>query len=202
MKRDTKAKGRLLILVFVFFGIVEVANAFYDPGLQRWINRDPIQEEGGINLYQPVNNDHVNSVDVFGLSSLCNPANAAIAAEAEAAAAGFPSVAAMQAAAARAAALAATAATLSGDRVETRANGKGERGQQRKSPNAEKTEGKPDNQTGKKPDPKTPKPETPKTPPPKKENKPDPWWKDTKKTDPNTVPKDYCPAPVRPAPSK
>ena len=26
---------------------------FYDPHLQRWLNRDPIQESGGVNLYVP-----------------------------------------------------------------------------------------------------------------------------------------------------
>src|SRR5262252_10346870 len=25
---------------------------FYDPGLQRWVNRDPIAEAGGLNLYR------------------------------------------------------------------------------------------------------------------------------------------------------
>src|SRR5207253_6846394 len=39
---------------------------FYDPNLQRWPNRDPIGEEGGINLYGFVENDPVNSLDPFG----------------------------------------------------------------------------------------------------------------------------------------
>jgi RHS repeat-associated protein len=39
---------------------------FYDPNLQRWINRDPIQEWGGINLYAFVGNAPVNLVDSFG----------------------------------------------------------------------------------------------------------------------------------------
>ena len=40
---------------------------WYDPNLQRWLNRDPIQEAGGINLYGFVGNGPVNSVDQFGL---------------------------------------------------------------------------------------------------------------------------------------
>src|SRR5439155_24535074 len=40
---------------------------FYDPNLQRWINRDPIGEEGGINLYAFVANSPLCAVDAFGL---------------------------------------------------------------------------------------------------------------------------------------
>ena len=39
----------------------------YDPNLQRFINRDPIQELGGINLYGFVFNDPINTVDLWGL---------------------------------------------------------------------------------------------------------------------------------------
>jgi RHS repeat-associated protein len=40
---------------------------FYDPNLQRWINRDPIQEAGGINLYTFVRNNVITAIDPFGL---------------------------------------------------------------------------------------------------------------------------------------
>jgi len=40
---------------------------FYDAGLQRWINRDPIQERGGINIYRFTLNDPVGLVDTKGL---------------------------------------------------------------------------------------------------------------------------------------
>ena len=40
---------------------------FYSPALGRWINRDPIGEMGGVNLYQMVGNSAVNSVDSYGL---------------------------------------------------------------------------------------------------------------------------------------
>jgi RHS repeat-associated protein len=39
----------------------------YDPHLQRWLNQDPIQEAGGINLYQYVGNDPINNIDPLGL---------------------------------------------------------------------------------------------------------------------------------------
>jgi RHS repeat-associated protein len=40
---------------------------FYDPGAGRWLNRDPIGEEGGVNLYGMVGNDPVTQVDFLGL---------------------------------------------------------------------------------------------------------------------------------------
>ncbi len=40
---------------------------FYEPDLQRWPNRDPIMETGGINLYGFVGNDPVSTTDKFGL---------------------------------------------------------------------------------------------------------------------------------------
>jgi uncharacterized protein RhaS with RHS repeats len=39
---------------------------FYDPTLQRWLNRDPIFESGGINLYGFVGNNPMMFVDPFG----------------------------------------------------------------------------------------------------------------------------------------
>ena len=41
---------------------------YYDPLTGRWPSRDPIEEEGGMNLYGFVGNDGVNGVDVMGLS--------------------------------------------------------------------------------------------------------------------------------------
>ena len=40
---------------------------FYDPNLQRWPNRDPLEERGGINLYEFVGNNPVSYVDQYGL---------------------------------------------------------------------------------------------------------------------------------------
>ena len=40
---------------------------FYDPGAGRWLNRDPIGEAGGVNLYGMVGNDAVNKWDLLGM---------------------------------------------------------------------------------------------------------------------------------------
>ena len=43
---------------------------FYDPGLQKWINRDPIEERAGINLYAYVGNNPGNYFDPAGLTGI------------------------------------------------------------------------------------------------------------------------------------
>ena len=45
------------------------ASAYYEPGAQRWINRDPIQEVVGPNLYAFVYNAPEGLVDTFGHST-------------------------------------------------------------------------------------------------------------------------------------
>ena len=42
---------------------------FYDPNVQRWPNRDPLGEAGGINLYDFVRNNPVIYFDHFGLQA-------------------------------------------------------------------------------------------------------------------------------------
>ena len=51
---------------------------FYDPNLQRWPNRDPIGEEGGINLYEFVKDDPIDILDFLGrdCSDPCGQAKA------------------------------------------------------------------------------------------------------------------------------
>ena len=41
---------------------------FYDPNLQRWLNRDPLEEYGGINLYGYVDNRPEGEIDPYGLA--------------------------------------------------------------------------------------------------------------------------------------
>jgi len=51
-------------------GMVYYLYRFYSPQLGRWINRDPIGEAGGINLYGFVGNDGVNFLDFLGLKEV------------------------------------------------------------------------------------------------------------------------------------
>ena len=47
-------------------GLVYYGHRFYEPELGRFINRDPIEEDGGLNLYGFVGNDPVNFYDYLG----------------------------------------------------------------------------------------------------------------------------------------
>ncbi len=44
-------------------GLVSHLHRFYDPETSKWLTRDPLGEEGGVNLYGFVANDPVNLVD-------------------------------------------------------------------------------------------------------------------------------------------
>ena len=57
----------LVVLVIGLTGLLPAARAFYAPATQRWVNRDPIQERGGINLYEFVGNNALSQHDPFGL---------------------------------------------------------------------------------------------------------------------------------------
>jgi RHS repeat-associated protein len=48
-------------------GLVYYLYRYYEPGLQRWANRDPIFELGGINLYKFTRNRPTDAFDAFGL---------------------------------------------------------------------------------------------------------------------------------------
>ena len=41
----------LWVVLLALLGSLSIARAYYDPNTQRWLNRDPIQETGGNNLY-------------------------------------------------------------------------------------------------------------------------------------------------------
>lgn len=56
-----------LIILLLFTAFTNLASAYYDPSAGRWVSRDPIEEEGGVNLYGFVNNDGVNSSDYLGM---------------------------------------------------------------------------------------------------------------------------------------
>ena len=48
-------------------GLVYYNYRYYSPELGRWIKRDPIEEEGGVNLYAMVGNNSVTKTDYLGL---------------------------------------------------------------------------------------------------------------------------------------
>jgi RHS repeat-associated protein len=47
-------------------GLYNYGYRYYHPGLGRWISRDPIGEEGGLNLYEFVGNDGISRFDMLG----------------------------------------------------------------------------------------------------------------------------------------
>ena len=51
-------------------GLYNFGRRFYAPSLQRWLNRDPLGIEGGLNLYAYVGNGPVNRFDPWGLDFL------------------------------------------------------------------------------------------------------------------------------------
>ena len=48
-------------------GLYYYGYRFYLPELMRWLNRDPIEESSGVNLYTYIDNDSVNAADYVGL---------------------------------------------------------------------------------------------------------------------------------------
>jgi hypothetical protein len=58
--------NRTFWLLLTWLIVAMPTNAFYDPSLGRWINRDPIEESGGINLHEFANNEPVRHVDSAG----------------------------------------------------------------------------------------------------------------------------------------
>lgn len=48
-------------------GLVYYGYRFYDPDRGRWVNRDPIGEKGGLNLYSKLRNKSLNYSDYLGL---------------------------------------------------------------------------------------------------------------------------------------
>ena len=48
-------------------GFYDYGYRYYSPALGRWLSKDPIGEEGGLNLYTFAGNNGVNAVDFFGL---------------------------------------------------------------------------------------------------------------------------------------
>jgi uncharacterized protein RhaS with RHS repeats len=56
-----------LLAVASLFVLAHTAQAHYDSNIGRWISRDPIEEDGGLNLYGFVGNGGPSRIDVLGL---------------------------------------------------------------------------------------------------------------------------------------
>jgi hypothetical protein len=55
------------VIIFTLVLITFSGHAFYSPTQSRWVSRDPIEEEGGHNLYVFAKNAPMNHVDLLGL---------------------------------------------------------------------------------------------------------------------------------------
>lgn len=63
-----------LLSGLILSSVAVQAFAYYHPEEGRWLSRDPIAEEGGVNLYVSVGNDPVDQVDPLGLEWIINRA--------------------------------------------------------------------------------------------------------------------------------
>ena len=70
MKTEMKPMIWFLTLLALFCA-PHLASAYYDPGVQRWLSRDPLGEEGGIDLYTFVRNSPPTRSDAWGLKLTC-----------------------------------------------------------------------------------------------------------------------------------
>ena len=57
----------LLAFVVGLCAFPRPAVAYYDPSVARWINRDPVGEDGGMNVSRFVENDPIQKTDPLGL---------------------------------------------------------------------------------------------------------------------------------------
>ena len=63
-------------LMFVLVAALTVllshdAQAFYNTSTGRWLSRDPIEEQGGANVYRFASNDGINGADFMGFVVIC-----------------------------------------------------------------------------------------------------------------------------------
>jgi len=62
-----------LIVFIICVAAIQDASAFYSAEQGRWLNRDPIREKGGINVYGFVHNSPLNKYDILGLEADAPP---------------------------------------------------------------------------------------------------------------------------------
>lgn len=70
MLRKTFLAAATLICSTQAYAVMYLARP-YEPNMARWLTRDPIGEQGGLNLYGFVGNDGVNQYDPLGLCCKC-----------------------------------------------------------------------------------------------------------------------------------
>jgi hypothetical protein len=63
---------RILMVVLIAGILSGNALAYYQAEQGRWLNRDPIEEKGGVNLYGMVVNDPINHFDLLGQLRDCS----------------------------------------------------------------------------------------------------------------------------------
>ncbi|MFM2199575.1 MAG: hypothetical protein RLZZ505_3007 [Verrucomicrobiota bacterium] len=61
---------RLFQCLLLIAALSSHVHAFYASDQGRWLNRDPVEEQGGMNLYGIVDNNPINFVDLHGLCSI------------------------------------------------------------------------------------------------------------------------------------
>ena len=67
-----KSKPRAIAIAFCLILLLPAcARAYYSPEQGRWISRDLIEEQGGVNLHNLAGNEPIAHVDVWGLCGEC-----------------------------------------------------------------------------------------------------------------------------------
>jgi hypothetical protein len=68
-RRDKTMKANRICWVVVVLAVtIQSAWAFYNPQTGRWLNRDPIEEQGGHNVYVFARNDTQDQIDAMGMT--------------------------------------------------------------------------------------------------------------------------------------
>jgi len=65
-KEQMKTKPIQMLIGLLLVSLGQQAQAFYNPSTGRWLSRDPIGEEGGVNLYEFGPNSPITGVDTLG----------------------------------------------------------------------------------------------------------------------------------------
>ncbi len=66
-------RQKVLMLALLALLLGQTAHAFYNPVRGTWLSRDPIEERGGINLYEMNGNHPIKGIDCFGLELIDSP---------------------------------------------------------------------------------------------------------------------------------